>query len=425
MTQGIGSSSEYKALLNQMQGVFGQLSSMGVIKGGTYINTIWGAAGDVEALVTGNDTQKASAIQSLINKALSLVEKFGNQEASRARKEVQEGKKDAEKLVEEQEKSLADLNQSLEDIGSDIDNQRSIVDTANGTLDVSQQELEEKQELINEIIEQIQEKQQELAAATDPEVQKALLSEIQGLSGQIAAVVAEVQTIQENIQAAAEEVEAAVIDIETAKGNAVEVQEDGTLKVTELAEQGANNIAATTQTQATGVQNGVTAKVLEAQASASNFVPGVGTAASVQLTQTAVDQEMAAGARTTGALGNLRTIMQGIGGLNDNLALLTTFQNAIGSALESFNGCVGDYNTKIESVITSVGSFLGEGGVTASTSTLDAAVAADMQAIDARLSEDESAEVSDEESEESDANEDNLSGLLTPDVELINPFEIA
>lgn len=422
MTQ-IGSSTEYKALLNQMQGVFGQLSSMGVIKGGTYINTIWGAAGDVEALVTGNDTQKASAIQSLINKALSLVEKFGNQEASRARKEVQEGKKDAEKLAEEQEKSLADLNQSLEDIGSDIDNQRSIVDTANGTLDVSQQELEEKQELINEIIEQIQKKQQELASTTNPETQKAILSEIQGLSGQIAGIVAEIETIQTDIQAAAESVEQAVIEIETAKGNSIEVQENGTLKVSELAEQGAQEVAKTSQTQAAGVQNGITAKALEAAATASSS--NLFTAAEApKLEASAIDNGNACGIRTDGALGNLRTLMQGIGGLNENINLLNTFKNAIGGALETFNGCVGDYNTKIEPLITSIGSFLGEGGVTASTSTLDAAVAADMQAIDARLSNDESAEVSEEASEEPDGGEDNLSNLLTPDVELINPFEI-
>lgn len=427
MTQ-VGST-EYKALLNQMQGVFGQLSSMGAIKGGSYLNSIWGVAGNVEGLVTGNDAQKASAIQGLINNVLSIVEKLGNQEASKARKEVKEGEKKAQELTAEQKEALSELDQSLEEIGSDIDNQRSIVDTANGTLDASQQKLEEKQELINEIIEQIQEKQQELASTTDSETQKAILSEIQGLSGQIAGIVAEIETIQADVQAAAENVEQAVIEIETAKGNSVEVQENGELKITELAQQGVEKVANTTQTQVTGVKNGIVAKTLEAQATTAGIFPGIGAAASAKLSQAAVDQEMASSVRTTGALGNLKTLMQGIGGLNENINLLNTFKNAIGGALEAFNGCVGDYNTKIEPLITSIGSFLGDGGVTASTAELDAAVQSDLQNIDSRLSdetpvEEEPAEDSEEQDKEP-AQSGNINELLTPNVELINPFEIA
>ena len=67
-------STEYKALLNQMQGVFGQLSSSGAIKGSSYLNSVWGAAGNVEGLVSDNPNQKSSAIQGLINNVLSLVE---------------------------------------------------------------------------------------------------------------------------------------------------------------------------------------------------------------------------------------------------------------------------------------------------------------------------------------------------------------
>ena len=427
MTQGIGSS-EYNALIGQMQGIFGQLSSMGAIKGGSYLNSIWGVAGNVEGLVTGNDAQKASALQGLINNVLSIVEKLGNQEAARARKEVKEGEKKAQELTEEQKKALSELDQSLEEIGSDIDNQRSIVDTANGTLDASQQKLEEKQELINEIIEQIQEKQQELASTTNPETQKAILSEIQGLSGQIAGIVAEIETIQTDIQAAAESVEQAVIEIETAKGNSIEVQENGTLKVSELAEQGAQEVAKTSQTQAAGVQNGITAKALEAAATASSS--NLFTAAEApKLKASAIDNGNACGIRTDGALRNLRTLMQGIGGLNENINRLNTFKNAIGGALEAFNGCVGDYNTKIEPLITSIGSFLGDGGVTASTAALDAAVQTDLQNIDSKLSdetpvEEEPAEDSEEQDKEP-AQSGNINELLTPNVELINPFEIA
>ena len=427
MTQ-VGST-EYKALLNQMQGVFGQLSSSGAIKGSSYLNSVWGAAGNVEGLVSDNPNQKSSAIQGLINNVLSLVEKLGNQEASRARKEVKEGEKAAQELTEEQKKALSELNQSLEEIGSDIENKSGVVSAANGTLDASQQELEEKQEEINKIIEQIQKKQEALKSTTDPAMQKALLGEIQGLSGQIAGIVSEIEAIQANVQAAAESVEQAVVEIETAKGNAVEVQENGELKISELVQQGAEKVANTTQTQVTGVENGIVAKALEAQATTTSILPGIGTAASAKLSQAAVDQEMASSVRTTGALGNLRTLMQGIGGLNENINLLNTFKNSIGGALETFNGCVGDYNTKIEPVITSIGSFLGDGGVAASTAELDAAVQADLQNIDSKLSSEEpDTEESSDETEatgEEPVQEDgNLSGLLTPDVEF-NPFEIA
>ncbi len=423
MAQGIGSNSEYKALLNQMQGVFGQLSSFGGIKGGSYLNTIWSVAGNAEQLATGNESQKASAIQGLINNVLSIVEKLGNQEAANARKEVKRSEEDAKKLAEEQQKALTELNNGLEEIGNDIANQASIVSTANGTIETAQKDLQEKQEQINEIIEKIQEKQKELASTTDPEKQKELLSAIQGLSGQIAGIIAEVETIQINVQAAAEEVEAAVTDIETAKGNAVEVQENGELKITELAQQGAENVAETTQTQVKGVENSVTAKALEAaaNASSSNFVTA---SAAAELSISAADQESAAGIRATGALGNLRNLMQGIGGLSDNINLLATFKNAIGGALETFNGYVGDYNSIIEPVITSIGSFVGEGGIAATTESLNEAIESDMEIIDGRLSGEEPAEESEDSSEEAVVNEDNLSGLSTPNVKL-NPFKVA
>ena len=156
MAQGIGSNSEYKALLNQMQGVFGQLSSMGSIKGGSYLNTIWSVAGNAEQLVTGDDSQKASALQGLINNVLSIVEKIGNQEAANARKEVKRSEEAAKKLTEAQQQALADLNTGLEDIGNDIANQASVVSTANDTIKTAQQTLQEKQNEINKIIEQIQ-----------------------------------------------------------------------------------------------------------------------------------------------------------------------------------------------------------------------------------------------------------------------------
>lgn len=425
----VGSNSEYQALISQLQGTFGQLSSMGAIKGGSYLNSVWGVAGNVEALVDGDESQKSSAIQGLINNVLSIVEKLGNQEAARARKEVKDGEKAAQQLSEDQKQALTELNNGLEEIGNDIENQGSIVDTANGTIDASQAELIEKQEKINDIIKQIQQKQQELTQTTDPEKQKAILTEIQGLSGQIAVIVAEVETIQTKVQAAAESVEQAVVEIETAKGNAVEIQENGTLKVTELAQQGAQEVAETSQTQAAGVQNGVVAKALEAQAAASNFIPVAGGAASAKLSQTAVDQEMASGVRTAGALGNLRTLMQGIGGLTENTNLLVTFQNAIGSALDVFDRYVGDYNTKIEPLITSIGSFVGDGDIAVTKSELDSAVEADLSNIEARLSgedskpEEEAEEGSEEDPVEAALKDAEATSLYTLNVEL-NPFEI-
>lgn len=377
MAPQVNGSSELNMYLTQAQGMFGQLAPAIGGEASTYVNSVFTVGNSFEGLTSEDDQQKASAIQNIMNNVMSLINSIASNEAQAAKREVQNNKATARgqnKTIEDQRTAL---NQQIGQIGGEISAQTEIVNGAVQELTEAQKNIQEKQEQINEIITQIQAKQNELAGITDPEKQAEILSEIQGLSGQITSIASSISTLTSTVETASTRVEDAAATIEDAKGNAIEIQQEGTAEITENAQKSAQLTHTSIKTNTTGVVNTTTGEGLQVAAeTASSNIFTAGTAPDLFIK--ANDQKLAGSERTRGAITNLQTIMQGIGGLNDNASILTNFEHSVGGALNSFKTAIGTWNQNLEPTITSLGSF---STIEGEVKTLDEKVKEDLETL--------------------------------------------
>ena len=135
-----------------------------------------------------------------------------------------------------------------------------------------------------------------------------------------------------------------------------------------------------------------------AQASSSNVLTAT---ASANLYRVAKDQNSAGSTRIAGAVQNLRTVMQGIGGLSNNTEILAHFETSIGSKLNEFSGYVEAWNSIAEPVITSIGSIT---DAQTTNEALQEAVTTDLETV------------TNTESNKANKNPEDQPVLLTPNV---------
>lgn len=430
---GLGTNTDLQAIFGQVDGLLAKLPSG--TEGGSSFNAgeffklgnILNGSLDLEGGSSGsNGDQTANMIKSTINTVMSLIDKITNQEAKAAREEVQRNKKAADELQKEQEKSRAELQSSIDTIQGDIETESTVVTDSTKSLEDVNKELAEKQAELNAIVQEIEEQQKLLAEAKTPKEKAAILGQIQGLSGQISELVGSLGELQSQVEELSQSVENAVTNIETAKGNAVTVQQDGQMEILKLVQEGGTLLTQNTSTQVKGVTNqGVGAGLQAAAEAASSNMFSAG--AAPKLYRAANDQSTAGDTRTSGSLANLQTVLQGIGGLKDNTSLLSHFETAIGSALDAFSGAVGSWNTSVDPVITSIGSFE---AVKTGNEELNAAVTSDLSSLGYTAEVDESGEVTvtkEDNGEEEEQNSDNSQVELQTsqfDVQAkLNPFE--
>lgn len=372
--------SEFNTTVYQLQGIFKQLGSSAMGEYGTYVNSVFAIGGSIEQIANGNESQKSAAIQSLINQAMNLVNKLVNIQAS-ANNKVREDREKARKVEEEAVATEQELNSNMQQIGSEIDGQTQIVENASLEIQESQEALAAKEEKINKIIKQIQTEQEALKNATTIEEKRAILGTIETLGLDISSLMADISSYQETLENATSVVEAAFTNIETAKGNAVQKQQDGQLKVIENTQEAAEATSSTVATQAEGVKNITLGTALEASATAEIFIPIVGGVVSSQSAQKGAELIAAGTTETTGSLTNLQSLLQGIGKVSNNTQLLSTFKTAIGGALNTFNSSIGSWNAAVQPMITSIGS-LTSGAIDEQVAVLQGAVEADNQTLD-------------------------------------------
>ena len=379
----INTNADFNSTLNQLKGVFYQLGGSS-IKGGTYVNSIFGIAGSVEQIASGDEAQKSSGIQSLINHALSLIEKLGSIQ-KKAENDVKKDQKGVEEIDKNAQQLETQLNNNILEQGNLINGQTEIVNNATHEIQEAQQDLQEKQEAINEIIEQITAKQKELAEASTIEEKRNLLDEIQELSVQISAQLVDIADYQAAVSDAATSLQSAVTEIETAKGNIVEIQQDGQMKIVENAQQGAEVTSEVSATQVEGVSNIAAGEALLASGTAAKAIPIIGPIAGTGAEQKGADLIAGGTTQTAGSLGNLRELLQGIGKIASNSQLLQTFTKTIGSALGAFDSAVGAWNSSIDPVITSLGSF-SSNDIQGQVAELDNAITIDEQVLNSQES---------------------------------------
>lgn len=378
---GFNISSEYNSTTNQLMNLLGQIDSMGSSSAGSFgIGSIFTIQNNIEQVKSNDPQTKVNGIMNLAQQAMSLINKIANLQAA-AKDRVNKDSKKANNLVEDTEKTKAELNQSMFDIGEEIDAQSDIVKDATAQMEKAQEDLNKTQEQIKEIIKQIEEKQAELANTTDPEKQKALLDEIYGLGMSITELTASTADIQEAFDTASETIIEAVDNIETAKGNSVEIQTEGQQQIVKGVQDATQATSETAATQVSGATDIATGEAIVASGTAASLIPGAGAVISTTAAQKGQELIAAGTTKTTGSVGNLQKIAQGIGGLQNNTTLLSTFENAIGGALKSFDDMVGGWNNVVTPLITSLGTLGIEGAYATETYSLVETVLADKETI--------------------------------------------
>ena len=135
------------------------------------------------------------------------------------------------------------------------------------------------------------------------------------------------------------------------------VEQDGIGQIQQLGQQAAEVTTEVTQTGVTGGTNKATGIAAEKAANAASSNVFTGTSVAPKLYQLAQDQSAAGNTRISSIAGNINRIAQGIGGLNNATQIIGNFQNTIGAAVDNYATAYGSWNTAVEPVITSIGSF--------------------------------------------------------------------
>lgn len=378
---GFNVSNEFNNTLGQLSGIMGQLGSLtGDAQLCNFSGSIFTISNSIEQVKSDDTSTKVNGIMNLVGQAVGLLEKLGNIQAS-ARQKVESDKKKANDVEKEAKRTEKELNKSLKEIGKNIDEQSDIVINATEEMTEAQEKLNETQEQINEIIKQIQEKQAKLAETTDPNEQKALLDEIYALGMSITNLTAISVDIQEAFDETSETIAKAYTEIETAKGNSIQVEENGQQQIIKSVQ----DATATTQdiatTQADGVKNIATGEALVAGSAVSNIIPVAGTIVSTTTSQKAAELIAAGTTETTGSISNLKDLAVGIGRIDNNTKLIKTFNKTIGGALDNFDGLIGGWNTVVEPLITSLGTLGVEGVYATQAQSLAETVRTDKDTI--------------------------------------------
>ena len=410
-----------KFSFKEIESLYGQLN--GLTGGGlitSYGDVAWfsqalGIGSDIEQIAQGDATQKANGVKSIVKRLVNIIEKFGNQEANNARKDVNKTSKKAEELNKKSQELEMKLEGDLTEVADSVTEQTEIITEANELLNETQKSIKEKQAEIQKIVEEIEAKQEALKNEKDPKKQAELLAEIQGLAVQISTIsLSIVEDDQKTIDNLTEAVTNAVEDIDNATEKMTVIEQDGTAQIVQLAQEGTETTTEVAKTAAEGTQNGVIAAEAQAAASAASSNVLTGTTVAPKLQQIASDQGTASTTRLSSIASNTNRIAQGIGGLNNNVNILSQFKNSIGSALDSFACQIGSWDSVLTPVITSIGSIA---TTTEGVEELTEAVESDLDNINYEVKD--SGKVKKAKTDKKDNNELKAeANLLTPNVDV-------
>lgn len=357
---GTGLNTNYESIIKQAESMLGQVS--GGSNGSSSFNPeAFFQLGNIlngsknSSNGTYNSNNKNQMVNQIVNGVISLLKSLGTSEAKAASAENKKASKKANDLIKEEEKVKEELLNQTAKIAEQMLDNTDIVSSCNSSLAAINKELQDKQEELASYVEQLEAERKALETCK-PEEKESHLNNILTLSGSIAGLTTSVAELQSQVIDLSTDVENSYTTMEELKGNSVEVQETGEAIIQTLAQKGGELVAANANMQIKGVTNSATGQAAQSAAqTASSSI--IGSGAAVKLYKVANDQNQAGATRTAGAVGNLQTVLQGIGGLSEHLSVLAEFKNAIGNIDQGFTGLIGEWNNAIEPTITSIGSW--------------------------------------------------------------------
>ena len=361
---GIGTNTDLQSILNQAMSQLGSLSvssgsTTGSSSSSSYINSVWGLAQEGQTAINGGETEKAQAIVKMVQNLLGMLSSLGTNESSKANKEVNKNNKAASDVEngakEVATKTKADIEKLAGDIASNTSNISSALSEIE-KLSGNQEDLETIQKAVEKQIEIIEENLKILNdTSSTPEAKQNALGEIKQCNSDIASLVNEITFLSKENQDAIQEqnkiVEASTNNIASLIEKSVSTISNGTVDLQSYIQTAGQQIVTNTTSSTTGASN----EIIGAKATAIGSMPF--NFAGAKFIQIGADQTSAGGTRIAGATKNISTLTKAIGTMGSDIT------NIIGST-ENIQGVgagatelVGQYQTKLNSIITATGSW--------------------------------------------------------------------
>ena len=347
-----------------------QLSSLGVngassTSGNDYLNSIWGLVQNGETAINGNDQQKAQAITNIVQNLMSMLTSLGTNENAKATKEVNNNDKNADKLAQNADKKANDIQAEIKTIVNDIaTNSNSISDAIEKIKELggSEDDIQAAKENLDKQVQIIEEN---LAIVNDgvssPEAKQNALALIKGASAEITNIVSKMNILTEETQKQIQEqnaiVESSTNNIATLMEKSVTTISNGTVDLQSYIQQGVQQTVTNTTTATTGAANEVVGATATTSGTATSWVPIFGQTASSKLIQIGADQTAAGATRIGGSAKTLASLTQAIGKMGTDINSIVGTVSSIEGVGNSAIALVGNYQTKLDSIITATGSW--------------------------------------------------------------------
>lgn len=384
--------------VSQLQNIYAYLQKSGIGASATsstdnYMNTIWSSIQSVEGVANGNDQQKATGIQNILNTIMGLIEKAvnANNESNKASKEVNSNNSDARALTDETSKTEQQMVAQIEAIQAELQGHIDVITTATANIEGKQENLNAQLKALQSIQEQIQQKQEALEQLdkNSPDYKKqatTILNDIKGLAGLVPAITGTISGIQEEFNAESQNVANAYSAVEVLKGNAVEVQQNGQEQIIALSSKAMQEVQDNASSQVTAVSENIPVSEGAQKAGEAASTNMFTASKAPKLFQVSVDQKLASTTRISGSTNNLQTLQQGIGRLNSSNEALTGFDGNIQAQLSAFDTAIGSWDKAIEPMITSIGSVDYE-EITSASEELVTVVDQDLESLETQGNE--------------------------------------
>ncbi len=361
-------STNYQNILTQAQGQLNQLLSL--TEGGqtgsgasSYINSVWGLAGNTEQLINGDDSQKASAIQNIVTKLTDLLSNLGTGEAGKANKRVKENDKKIADNDNQAQKTSMTIDAKLQEIMNQCEaGSKSIEDAIkqiqelggdNGEIGKVQEQLDEQLQIIED------NKQVLNDDSANSKDRQTALKNILGAASAINTLVTNVNEILGQIEEQNAIVENASTQIADLSTGAAEILAEGTRDIQEnMAKTGqlqSENTIMATESVVKDTAGATQIAIGEAMSSGPQAV--VAGATGAKYIMSGNDKVNAGATLMSGSVQGLQKLTQSVGSMGSYLTEFANFANGIGQFAEGVTELVGEYDTTANAMITSIGSW--------------------------------------------------------------------
>ena len=350
--------------MGQLSSLNGSVGSAGAGSSSNYVNSIWGLAQEGQNAINGGDSQKAQAIVNMVQNLLGMLSSLGTNETSKANKEVNKNDKAASD-VENGAKASADKTQAeIDSIVNDIATNTTDISAALSEIEKlggSQEDIQTAQKAVEKQVEIIEENLRIVNdGVSSPEAKDDALANIKQASADIASITSEMVFLAGESQEALQEqnkiVENAVNNIASLVEKSVSTISNGTVDLQSFIQNAGQQIVTNTKSSTVGVKNEFLGTKATTIGTSTSWIPGVNVS-TAKFLQIGADQTMAGGVRISGAAKNISSLTKAIGTIGSDLSNIVGSTQNIQGVGASATDLIGQYQTKLSSIITATGSW--------------------------------------------------------------------